>query len=332
MPTDYILFNHGVSVRDTHPKPTYADTLFDLIKNQYQLSPTRTLKKIALYWGDVNDANEQKLLAAYRSSPYWNKMWFRSARETIILQCIGDAALYFSRYTGAKVADVLAEQTLAGLQGFNPEEDRLHLVTHSMGTIILFDMLFSSRWDPECAPGHASVETIRDLFFGIGTDATAGIHLGSISTLGSPIGFFSLLDVNQNVEPAVDAQGNPLSTHDITPGLTKLLMSLYKELGMKLPWYNFMHPGDPIAYPLAQLLPELVDPTHQYIDTSDTLIAPTRLLDRLLGLFSQSSFTIINGLQAHNEYFESRDVAQKVSEAIEKASRPLAASEMLHQP
>jgi hypothetical protein len=37
------------------------------------------------------------------------------------------------------------------------------------------------------------------------------------------------------------------------------------------------------------------------------------------------------GLQAHGEYLESRDVAQRISKIIDKASRPLASSEALRQ-
>jgi hypothetical protein len=43
MPTDYILFNHGVNTRDTRPKPDYADGLFALIQKHYHQVPGRTI-------------------------------------------------------------------------------------------------------------------------------------------------------------------------------------------------------------------------------------------------------------------------------------------------
>lgn len=319
MPTDYILFNHGVNNRDAHVQATYADSLFQLIQRYYRRVPSRTLKKVALYWGDVNKDEEERLLATYRASAIWEKMWFRSIRETTIMRFVGDGALYMSRYVGAKVADVLKEQTLAGLAGFNPEEDRLHLVTHSMGTVILFDMLFSARWDPEYVPGHASVDTLRSLFFGVGPAPQCGIRLGSISTLGSPLGFFSLLDVNQEMEDATDELGNVLNTHDITPRLERMLASLFHVLGCKLPWFNFVHPGDPIAYPLEKLLPQLVDRNNYYIDTQDVLVPHKRLTDILAAPVSQNALALLHGMEAHGEYWESPDVAQKIVQAIEKA-------------
>ena len=319
MPTDYVLFNHGVNDRDAHLQATYADSLFQLIQHYYRRAPSRTLKKVALYWGDVNKDEEERLLAAYRASAIWEKMWFRSLRETTIMRFVGDGALYMSRYVGAKVADVLKEQTLAGLAGFNPEEDRLHLVTHSMGTIILFDMLFSARWDPEHVPGHASVNTLRGLFFGVGPAPQCGIRLGSISTLGSPLGFFSLLDVNQEMEDGTDGLGNILNSHDITPRLEQMLASLLHVLGRKLPWYNFVHPGDPVAYPLEKLLPQLVDRNNYYIDTQDVLVPPKRLTDILATPVSQDALALLHGMEAHGEYWESPDVAQRIAQAIEKA-------------
>src|SRR6266700_5026117 len=138
-----------------------------------------------------------------------------------------------------------------------------------MGTVILFDILFSARWEPDSAPGHASVAAIRNGLFGVAPNSGQGIRLGSISTMGSPISFFSLLDVDKSMEDAKDPNGNIISTHDITPRLEKLLYSLYQVLGKKLPWYNFVHPGDPIAYPLQTLLPIMLDGAAATITVED---------------------------------------------------------------
>jgi hypothetical protein len=318
MPADYLLFNHGVNTRDVRPQPTYADPLFELIQSYYT-APGRTLKKIALYWGNLNEAEELKLLQAYQASSIWQQLWFRDFREKQLLQFAGDAALYISRAVGSKVADALKEQAVAGLQGYDPKADRLHIVTHSMGTVILFDILFSARWDPDYIPGHASVEEIRAGLFGVSPNPTQGIHLGSISTMGSPIGFFSLLDVTATKEELQDAQGNILSTHDITPRLEQFLEALQQELGTKLLWYNFAHPGDPIAYPLEKLLPQLVDRESRYIDIQDILTHPTSLTDLLTEPFSQTLFALLHGGEAHNSYWQNKLVAQKIAQAIAKA-------------
>ncbi len=318
MPTDYLLFNHGVSTRDTRPQPGYADPLFDLVQRHYN-APGRTLKKVALYWGDVNAEEEQKLLDLYRASSIWQQLWFRDLREKQLLQFAGDAALYISRAVGCKVADRLRDQAAAGLKGCNAKEDRLHIVTHSMGTVILFDILFSARWDPLDVPGHASVEEMRDGLFGVSPNPTLGIRLGSVATMGSPIGFFSLLDVTPSGIGENDADSHPLSGHDITPRLEQFLKSLYQELGARLPWYNFVHPGDPIGYPLEELLPSLVDGKSQYIDIQDILTHPMSLTDFMTEPFSQTLLALLHGGEAHTSYWQSDLVAQKIAQAIEKA-------------
>ena len=337
MPTDYVLFNHGVNTREERPLPTYADPLFKLIQSHYTSPQGRILKEIALYWGDVNVEEEQNLLKTYQSSSIWEKLWFLPFREKQLLQFAGDGALYISRYCGAKVADTLEKQAIAGLQGYDPKEDRLHIVTHSMGTVILFDILFSARWDPKYVPGHASVAAIRNGLFGVAPNSGQGIRLGSISTMGSPISFFSLLDVNNSMEDAKDpnksmedvkdANGNIISTHDITPRLEKLLFSLYQVLGKKLPWYNFVHPGDPVAYPLEKLLPQLVDGESKYIDVQDFLTHLTSLTDILTEPVSQTFFALLHGGEAHNSYWQSDQVAQQIAQAIERALQPPSAAD-----
>jgi hypothetical protein len=314
MPTDYLLFNHGVSTRDARPQPQYADSLYRLIQSHYKL-PGRTLQKIELYWGDVNEVEEQNLSDLYQASSLWPHLWFRDWREMQLLQFVGDAVLYISRAVGYKVADRLREQVMAGLHGCNAEEDRLHVVTHSMGTVILFDILFSARWDPSDVPGHASVEEMRDGLFGVAPNQGHGIRLGSIAMMGSPIGFFSLLSVTASTH---NGDGQPLSGHDITPRLELFLKSLYQELGTKLPWYNFVHPGDPIGCPLEKLLPCLLDGASQSIDIQDILTPPTGL-DVAVEPVSQTMLALAQAGVAHGSYWQSDLVAQKIAQAIEKA-------------
>lgn len=314
MPTDYLLFNHGVSTRDARPQPQYADPLYRLIQSHYKL-PGRTLQKIELYWGDVNEAEEQNLLALYQASSIWSQLWFRGWREQQTLQFVGDAALYISRAVGYKVADRIKNQAMDGLRGCNPQEDRLHVVTHSMGTVILFDILFSARWDMPDVPGHDSVEEMRDGLFGVAPNPGQGIRLGSIATMGSPIGFFSLLDVTASGSNAGD---QPLSSHDITAHLEQFLESLYQELGAPLPWYNFVHPGDPIGYPLEKLLPCLLDGASQSIDIQDILTPPTGL-DIVAEPISQTPLALVQAGEAHGSYWQCDLVARTIVQAIEKA-------------
>jgi len=270
MATDYILFLHGVNNREVRERPEYADQFFALIQESNS-DQKRDLKKVALYWGDVNKDAEAKLLAQLQTSPLWQQLWFRTFRERQLLQFVGDAALYISSYVGSKVINVLKTQALQEIKNPQPD-DRLHLVTHSWGTVILFDILFAGRWDEPKIPGHDDVMAIRNTIFGIsGNDPNPlqGIQLGSVHTMGSPIAIFSLTDVT----PGKDDTGGTSaasSGHDITPKLQELLEHLHQaRQGEKLPWRNFVHPGDPLAYPLNELMTGLVDGDKQYLDIEE---------------------------------------------------------------
>jgi hypothetical protein len=311
--TNYILFIHGVNTREPREKPTYANKLFQ--KLQANVHSNCQLKPIPLYWGDIHVTAESKLVDTLEKSPLWHDLWFRDFRSNQIIQFAGDAALYISRFIGAKVVAELKEKALTELQNFKPE-DQLHLVAHSWGTVILFDILFAERWDSPDAPGHHDVMEIRNAIFGIeGEKGTAeqGIKLASINTMGSPIGIFSLTAVSQYG----DIHPNKLSTHDITPRLQDLLESLSKaRQGKQLPWRNFIHRGDPIASPLKELLIDLVDQQQKYLEFQDILTRPVSLGDFLFFPVSQTFYALLNGGSAHGSYWYSDQVAKDISQSI----------------
>ncbi|MBR8840598.1 MAG: hypothetical protein DSM106950_43130 [Stigonema ocellatum SAG 48.90 = DSM 106950] len=313
---DYILFVHGVNTREQREKPAYADDLIRRIN--HHVGSSKTIKSVPLYWGDVNIDAEHKLLSTLQASSIWNQMWFRKFRENQLLQFAGDSALYISRYIGAKVVSQLKQQALDGLKDYE-SDDRLHLVTHSMGTVILFDILFASRWDSKDVPGHDDVIAIRDTIYGISganSNALTGMQLASINTMGSPIAIFSLTDVNPGKD---DTEGTPSksSSHDITPRLQKLLENLQQVRGgKKLPWRNFIHPGDPIAYPLNELMSSLVDGDKKYLDIQDIVIQQAGFTDLLTKPISQTALALVRGGDTHVSYWQSEEVAKKIAETI----------------
>jgi hypothetical protein len=305
MATDYILFIHGVNTRFDREQPTYADKLFDLI--QQRVGSSLNLKKIVLYWGDVNKKAEKDLLNAFRSSPDWSKFWFREFRENQLLQFVGDAALYISSHVGYLAVEQLKDQALAGLRGFQAG-DRLHLVTHSWGTVIAFDILFASRWNLPNVPGGEDVQALRDCLFGLEPHPHQGVRLASIHTMGSPIALFSLMSVSGD------------STHDLTPLLKQLLQHLHEVMdGKKLPWRNFAHPGDPVAWPLATVMPTLLEESSHYVDIKDEITHNAELSDFVTEPVSQTVLALVHGGDAHGSYWNSKEVAQEIADTIKKA-------------
>ena len=332
MATDYIVFIHGVNTREKVEPPTYANALFTLIQQSVEhhakSDAPRQLVKVPLYWGNVGVSAENALLDEYKhTTQNWDKLWFKELRGGILLEFAGDVALYMSRAFGAQVADKLRDDAVKqiGPAMLNPNtEDRLHLVAHSLGTIILFDILFSARWDAEGTPGYESVRTIREGIYGVEPNWTQGIRLASISTMGSPLGLFSLMDVDQsNVEQ--DGKSEVINTHDITPRLQQFLERLPTKLGnegKRLPWLNFAHPGDPLASPLDPLLPDMVDHDRKCVDVEDIILRNATIADHIGQLFSNSPLTMLYAGDAHMSYLKSKQVAERIADAIVTSTKP----------
>ncbi|WP_414584669.1 hypothetical protein [Scytonema sp. PCC 10023] len=330
MATDYVLFIHGVNTRSEPEKPDYADKLFELIRKN--VDKCYELQKIPLYWGEVNQEGEKKLLSKLQSEDgCWQQLWFQKFRQTTLLQFAGDAASYISRTVGSKVVEKLNQDMLNHGLDKADSEDRLHLVTHSWGTVILFDILFAERWDDEKIEGSKSVQKIRKRFYGVEPYAQQGIRISSIHTMGSPIALFSLLDVVKGekqaagVAESTQPQARQHATHDITPKLEALVKNLCKKLnGNKLPWRNYIHPGDPVAWPLNPLIYSLVDGLSQCVNVED-VVTQLKGFDYLNLLFSQTPLAaLLNGGNAHGSYFTSTEVADKIVQSIqEAASQPV---------
>lgn len=301
MAKDYLLFIHGVNTRDKLEQPTYADKLFKLI--QESAGSSVKLEKISLYWGDINEDAQDRLRDSFKQSKAWNDLWFKDFRSNQLLQFAGDAALYLSRTIGSEVVKRIKEQAKEGLKGCDPEKDRLHLVTHSWGTVILFDILFAERWTFSNVPAHQDVMDIRNSLFGLPPNPYTGVELASIHTMGSPIALFSLLHVDG-------------SSHDFQKLFEELLQNLHNVRERKLPWLNFIHPGDPVAWPLEKLLLDSLNGEKKYLDLADVVIKREDFSDFLFKMVSQKVLALVHGGDAHGSYWESKQVAEKIAQTI----------------
>ena len=333
---DYVLFLHGVNVRelpdfpDDRNFPKYANHLFELIRDSLDRAAIPCdLEKIALYYGDVNMHEEQSLLTLFQSSPEWERFWFRHVRETILLQIIGDIALYVNPYVAARIVKRLRQAVLK-LQEWEQEQQeqgRLHLVSHSLGTIILFDALFASRWESEDMPGYNCITELRDAFCGAGTRPEEGIQVASIHTMGSPIPLFSLLNMYNRQQE--NEAGQHTDSHEIGPKLQVFLQHLARNRGGKrIPWWNYAHPGDPLAYPLEELLYQLVDQKRECLEVHDVVTTPDDIEDWMIESFKQSSAALIHAGSAHRSYWNSEMIASRIARTIQESSPAYREGEM----
>jgi len=128
--------------------------------------------------------------------------------------------------------------------------------------------------------------------------------------MGSPIALFSLLDVQE-------------SSHDLTPKLEDFLKSLSKKLqGKKLPWRNYIHPGDPVAWPLDPLLFRLLKGVENCVDIKDVVTHNADLSDFLTQPFSQTFLALLHGGDAHGSYWTSQEVVKEITKTINQAPHP----------
>jgi hypothetical protein len=304
MATDYVLFVHGVRHRS---RETFIKTSQNLLRaiGESLGDRDRVLKPIYLFWGDLNVEPQNRLRAGLQGSPQWRHLWMQTFRTDEVLEFVGDAALYLSRHVGAQVVRRFQKTALRPIEQGSPD-DRLHLVTHSMGTVVLFDLLFAGRWEDPRLDAYESthdirpiIQQIRNSLFGVGRNPEVGLPIASIHTLGSPIALFSLLSVTGE------------STHDLTPELKKLLQNLYHQRGRRsLPWNNLIHPGDPIAYPLQGVMGQLLGTAQLYVHTRDILT------DKSNPLLNIGLLPILKGGDAHNSYWQNRVVAETIGKAI----------------
>lgn len=225
-----IWFMHGASVRHI----TYADPLRDFLIQQFSFQDLPLPEFYPCFWGDALGSNTQlwdwvqQDLAAFR----WEHpqvdvediFHYPKRREQLVSGFFSDIFTYLNAQRGREVRKAIASQFLTWLQSVPFEED-LHIVAHSLSSVILWDILFSDQF----APGDPAFY-IRDVIKGLsGPGSGRKVKLRSITTLGSPLLFFNhLLDI----EPA------------------KLQTFASRYLKEPLRWVNIIHASDVFAYPI----------------------------------------------------------------------------------
>ncbi len=301
IPTDYVLFVHGVKSRSEDDFRKNTQSIFAPINAKLKNSG-RNLVSVPCFWGKCGEPALNQLQDGLRRSKVWNELWFQDFREQEILNFVGDGALYLSRSIGAEVVNCIYNNALALLKEINPG-DRLHLVTHSWGTVILLDILFAKRWssqgfkavDPET---WRNVQQIRNALFGLGENPGIGLKLGSIHTMGSPIAMFNLMNTGE------------LNSHDLAPDLRSFLESLRLETGKALPWNNYLHPADPIAYPLEGITAQffnsgfIPESGEQSVKVRDILVKTNAWSEKLMAMTRSTIVSILYGGTAHNSYWK----------------------------
>ncbi|HIK17895.1 MAG TPA: hypothetical protein IGS53_21765 [Leptolyngbyaceae cyanobacterium M33_DOE_097] len=280
-----VWFMHGASVR----RVEYADPLRSRLIQLFSSSGTPIPEFYSSFWGDSLGNTDQMWdwvqqdLEAFR----WDHpqidlddiFHYRQRRQQLITGFFSDIFTYLNSKKGREVRKVIAVQFLNFLTSSATFDDDLHIVAHSLGAVILWDILFSDKYDSS-DPAYYIRHTIR----GLNPSGKGKVALRSITTMGSPLLFFNQwLDVDDE----------------------HLKKFARQYVGKPLRWINIINASDVFAYPIRASLE--IEEDNLYV--RDQYLGDRNFLKKGLG-----DVTMALGLVSdHSSYWRSGRVAQLVA-------------------
>jgi hypothetical protein len=220
-----VLFIHGVA----ESKVKFAEPLKNLIQTEFSQRGKQLPHFHSGFYGDIlTDKGKvwnfihQDLQKFQQENPYVDSQDIlrgKELREGFISDFVGDAFTYLNYRRGKKIRHLITEHLEDFIKNHS-EEKELHIIAHSMGTVILWDMLFSDNFDND-DPAFKFRSLINDK-----------VKLKSITTMGSPVILFNML-------------------LDITAEQVKLKCQSQKS---PFKWLNIIHSSDMVAYPITSSL------------------------------------------------------------------------------
>ena len=227
-----VFFIHGVATRSVQ----YADNLKNLIREEFTQADELLPHFYSCFWGNVlGDVGKmwnwvhqdlQELKKVQPQADIDDIFRYKKFREGLLSDFVGDVFTYLNLERGVAIRKLIAQQLYDFLKK-NPEENELHIVAHSLGSVILWDVLFSERFSPK-DPAFS----IRAMVNGCNLSESSKLRkfcLKSITTIGSPILFLNTM-------------------LDVRPEKIKEFANRYQEKPLK--WINIIHSSDVIAYPI----------------------------------------------------------------------------------
>ncbi|MFM2061563.1 MAG: hypothetical protein RLZZ507_1233 [Cyanobacteriota bacterium] len=265
-----ILFIHGVA----EYKTKFAEPLKTLIQKEFSQRGQKLPHFHSGFYADIiNNKGKiwnfihEDLEKFKKENPYVDSQDIlrgKDLREGFISDFVGDAFTYLNFQRGKKIRQSIAEH-LEDLITNHSQEKELHIIAHSMGTVILWDMLFSDNFENN-DPAFQFRELINNQ-----------VQLKSITTMGSPVILFNML-------------------LDIPAEQVKLKCQSFKY---PLRWLNIIHSSDMIAYPISSSLEIKEDSnisvTDKFIiDNANNLESYVRQIANFPGIKTVSDITSIN--------------------------------------
>lgn len=237
-----VFFIHGVNTKSYK----YADTL----KSNIETNVGTSVKFYSSFWGNLFNDKKQKVISCIEKDfsrackkheeykDYHSDIYrYKKRRNELINNFLGDFLIYQNPERGKVIRRVISDQLSQFLDNY-PEQTQIHFVAHSLGSFILWDLLFSTIL-PDNDPAFIFRKRLSDM------------NLTSISTMGSPMLFLKeMLDINFSV-------------------VNHAFEKTYKRISdtsHQLRWVNIIHSSDLVAYPLKAAIENEISPELLFYD------------------------------------------------------------------
>lgn len=273
-----IFFIHGVNTSSSR----YADVLIKNVRRNIKTP----INFYSSFWGNLfNDKKHQ--IIGYIEKDYFRACEvhqeyqnyhddiyrYKKQRNELINNFLGDFLIYQNPQRGQIIRQTICEQLNQFLSN-HPNDNRIHFVAHSLGSFILWDLLFSnSLLDPD--PAFAFRKILNNT------------NIESISTMGSPLLFLKqMLDLDFSIIHQTFEKRHQDNT----------------TISNHLRWVNIIHSSDLIAYPLNAAIEAEISPQLQFFDQYVWQCA-NQSEQTLINLGQSDLAMVAAAKDAHSSYF-----------------------------
>ena len=294
-----VFFIHGVATRDA----CYSSNLQQLIKTEFSHREEKNPHFYAGFWGSaltdigkIWNGIDEDLAAVKKKYPKIDReeiFRYRTFREGLFSQFLGDFFTYMNPDKGREIRKTIAQQLYNFIKE-NPNDSELHIVAHSLGTVILWDILFSDRFSAK-DPALSIRAMIRELENQTDVKLKHQVNLKSITLMGSPI-----LLINMML--------------DVRPEKVNQFAHSYSS-EQPLRWLNLIHASDLIAYPLKASLHLAENSCLKFTD--EYLLEDVNLAEKTARSLGQTDLAMVLGSSdAHNNYWNCHETARLITNNI----------------
>ena len=294
-----VFFIHGVATRDA----CYSSNLQQLIKTEFSHREEKNPHFYASFWGSaltdmgkIWNGIDEDLAAVKKKYPKIDReeiFRYRTFREGLFSQFLGDFFTYMNPDKGREIRKTIAQQLYNFIKE-NPNDSELHIVAHSLGTVILWDILFSDRFSAK-DPALSIRAMIRELENQTDVKLKHQVNLSSITLMGSPI---LLINMMLDVRPEK---------------VNQFAHSYASEHPLR--WLNLIHASDLIAYPLKASLHLAENSCLKFTD--EYLLEDVNLAEKTARSLGQTDLAMVLGSSdAHNNYWNCHETARLITNNI----------------